>query len=519
MIHIKKLIRLACISSIMTLAVNNTQAQFCGGMGTIQNPFIICNPQQLDSVRFFLDSNFILANDIDLEQYINDNYPLDGWLPIGDDNTSFTGTLNGAGHKITGLWIDRSTKVYVGLFGYTYNRAIIDSLGVEIDNLKGGIIGESSVGGLIGEATTGTTIKNCYVIGNVNGAGYGGIGGLVGFAGRTTIKNCYATGNISGDDAVGGLVGTAGGTSSIIQSYATGNVNGKTEIGGLVVETSATVNIEDCYATGNVSGTNIVGGLVGVQFNPLTNCYAIGYVTGTGSSVGGLVGQNSGLITNCFFDSTTTKQKKGIGNVVGSGSGIVTALSTAEMFQDTAFINTGWDFTVGTGVWKICKGVNYPNLQWQDIHCNYTVTFIGENVNISPQNVEEGNLVIRPEDPIKEGYDFVGWFTDSGTFANEWDFATYIITSDTTLFAKWIEITSITEIENIKVKIYPNPVKDVLYIGLSSGEKLDYSICDILGQVVTFGTLKGDATINVETLANGLYFLKIAGKTVKIIKN
>jgi len=70
---------------------------------------------------------------------------------------------------------------------------------------------------------------------------------------------------------------------------------------------------------------------------------------------------------------------------------------------------------------------------------HYTVIFVGEGVVIEQQSITHGNYAIAPENPEREGYGFGGWFTDKGTFANEWDFKTDIVMQDTTLYAKWEE--------------------------------------------------------------------------------
>ena len=72
---------------------------------------------------------------------------------------------------------------------------------------------------------------------------------------------------------------------------------------------------------------------------------------------------------------------------------------------------------------------------------HYTITFAGEGVGIEPQSVIHGNYATVPENPKREGFGFIGWFTDNGTFANKWDFKTDIVTQDTTLYAKWEENT------------------------------------------------------------------------------
>ncbi len=69
----------------------------------------------------------------------------------------------------------------------------------------------------------------------------------------------------------------------------------------------------------------------------------------------------------------------------------------------------------------------------------YTFTFDLNYYGVSPstitQNIEEGNSAVRIEDPLRTGYDFSGWYTDSdGTSA--YDFAT-AVTANTTIYAGW----------------------------------------------------------------------------------
>lgn len=49
-----------------------------------------------------------------------------------------------------------------------------------------------------------------------------------------------------------------------------------------------------------------------------------------------------------------------------------------------------------------------------------------------------GGLVIKPDDPEKEGYKFAGWYKEK-EYITEWDFETDTVNSDITLYAKWIK--------------------------------------------------------------------------------
>ena len=88
-------------------------APFYGGTGTALDPYQICDAAQLDLMRYFLNKHFILNNDIDLTDYLKSGgagytkWGTNGWKPIGTSTTPFTGTLNGQGFVVKGLWIDR----------------------------------------------------------------------------------------------------------------------------------------------------------------------------------------------------------------------------------------------------------------------------------------------------------------------------------------------------------------------------------------------------------------------------
>lgn len=308
-----------------------------------------------------------------------------GWSPIGigvideDPANPFTGTYDGGGYTISGLFIDRYTTDYIDLFGLVSDSAVIKNInlvGVDITGFYfvGGLVGHNNggtitgcfaggdvegvhiVGGLVGYNNKKSgTIKSCYVEGNVYGKN--NIGGLVGINEDGTVENCYVTGNVThtgGPGYFGGLVGiNAGGT--INKCYAKGDVDGTEFVGGLVGSNWG--SIENSYATGTVTGTHYVGGLAGDNgwennspfiTGSITNSYATGLVSGN-SNVGGLVGiHGKGTITNSFYDTQTTGQND-------NGKGI--PKTTSEMKTLNSFTTAGWNISGVDG--------SYPVLSWQ----------------------------------------------------------------------------------------------------------------------------------------------------------
>lgn len=93
----------------------------------------------------------------------------------------------------------------------------------------------------------------------------------------------------------------------------------------------------------------------------------------------------------------------------------------------------------------------------------YEVTFDlqGHGQQIAPVTVEEGNKLSKPNAPAEEGYLFEGWYQEAAC-ATPWNFDTDVITSDTTLYAKWnmqgITINDITKDESYTERIDLNSV-------------------------------------------------------------
>lgn len=75
------------------------------------------------------------------------------------------------------------------------------------------------------------------------------------------------------------------------------------------------------------------------------------------------------------------------------------------------------------------------------------VTFDGNGSDLAVQmtDVVLGTLVSAPIVPLREGYEFGGWWKDS-MMTVPWDFQSDRITSDLTLFAKWIKAYRVGEV-------------------------------------------------------------------------
>ena len=78
------------------------------------------------------------------------------------------------------------------------------------------------------------------------------------------------------------------------------------------------------------------------------------------------------------------------------------------------------------------------------------------------------------------------------------------------------------ELNNVAYEVYPNPTADQFTIDASQAVYGNYSIQDAQGKLVKEGMMNGvSTTVDLNQVARGIYFLRIADKTesIRIIKN
>lgn len=216
------------------------------------------------------------------------------FTPIGI-NSSFKGTFDGNGHKISNLYVDRADKA--GLFASVYG-ASIQNLTVE-----GTVVGSSSngsdptgVGGIVGYSTSQILIENC--VSNVNvSSRCENTGGICGYVNDvdSVIRNCVNIGEIkSNSDKTGGISGNPG----IVYNCANfGAVSGKSNVAGIAGNTEKDVSL--CYNAGAISASD-----------GASSAAAIANVAGT----------DTGFYCYCYFkEGTADAAFKG----TSAGSGII----------------------------------------------------------------------------------------------------------------------------------------------------------------------------------------------------
>ena len=369
---------IVCLASVpltdsedVVAQTGDTTGIFASGSGTMEDPFIIENVEQLGAFRDSVnEGNTYHTKYVEIALGTEQLILPSGWTPIGNSSRVseiaegtpyFGGVFNGNGCCIVGLSnagyvpenSDEGEYLY-GLFGFTYG-ATIYNLSLEEVNISpiDGYIGDS-IGGLVGYGLGILNVFNVSVSGIIEGAD--GVAGVVGrFYGtdlsiescqnhasvtstadnskaggmtsivstniqNTVLTECENYGAISSYNA-GGLIGYNGGSSSNLNIYKSvnhGDVSGiRTNgtnggySGGAVgydaTKDTGTIFIQSFLNTGTITGTNAAGGTIGICQTYSTIEMANNSGSITGQNAGGIVGYN-GAVSKIMDCSITGEQ-------------------------------------------------------------------------------------------------------------------------------------------------------------------------------------------------------------------
>ncbi|MBW6516390.1 MAG: T9SS type A sorting domain-containing protein [Candidatus Cloacimonetes bacterium] len=264
------IIMVVLIGLLVILSVNLSYAQFAGGDGSEENPYLVESAEHLNEVRNYPKDHFRQITDIDLGDFAQG----EGWETIKE----FFGTYYGSGYSITNLKIHRTTTDNVGLFG-SANEATIG--GIKLIDVE--IYGRDNVGSLLGWNEN-SNIELNYVSGFIHGRS--NTGGLVGYQNNGLLIESSSTSHVEGAQNIGGIVGSLN-YGEVKNCFALGTIHGERYIGGLIGSYAANGIVFNSYAAGRVSGERDTGGLIGYGNGTAVNSYWDMEITGQRRSAGG----------------------------------------------------------------------------------------------------------------------------------------------------------------------------------------------------------------------------------------
>ena len=309
-----------------------------------------------------------------------------------------------------------------------------------------------SIAGLFGATDAFSVIENVHVeSGYVQNALYGG--GIVGKGNTTTvISNCSNGADISGD-YVGGIIGYSGG--NVNRCCNSGYIKGNIAGGG--ISGTLTSGISECYNTGRVVAySNANGGIIGTSVREVTivNCYNMGRVYGTAQHAGGIGGSLlKGLVKNCYNAGDLSGSQGTVGGIIGS--------SFNGTVDNIYYLNT----CGGDGL-----GEALTDIEMRD---EAFVTVLNKDTDVWGYD----------ENYLNEGYP--------------------ILESS---------ILSTTETPEMRMSVYPNPVKDVLTLRFYDGnEPVSITLYDLAGRLVEIKCNRMES-IDMSAMPAGVYMLRVTMK-------
>lgn len=322
----------------------------------------------------------VLTEDIDLGDH--------HWEPIGSGSNLYAGTFDGAGHKITGLHVEKDNN-YAGLFGAakgtSSQHAVIQNLTVA------GTVSSSYgfLGGIVGNGEY-VDVVNCHNEANVTLTANSVrtyVGGIAGQIENGSVTECSNHGTVTGDMAekIGGIAGYNY-WSQVSACYNTGVVTGRQNVGGVIGHAGG--DVSDIYNTGAVTGASgNVGGLAAYVTADVEKGYTTGVVTG-GKAAFGSLSSYSGSAKEIYYLDTLPQDDH------------AEAQSSVQLAERTETLNGGRE----PAVWKTAAGVNdgYPILAWQKVEASGDPIVLEpvqnvkweafEETYVDPESQEEGTM-------------------------------------------------------------------------------------------------------------------------------
>lgn len=261
------------------------------GTGTSNDPYIITNQSELQSISNDLSAYYVLGNDIDLSGVT--------WTPIGSSSnpvvTGFHGNLDGYNHTISNLYLNGTGTDYIGLFS-------VITAGAQIKNIMFTdctVLGNSNIGLVFGGCVMASGVDTQAIISNVDSENCTVIGSSANVGGIAGISRTYADIAYVNCDVSNGTV----------ESTSSNIVGG---IAGYGAHTNSSAAFEGCIATSCIiesTSSNSVGGIAGYGANTNSSAAFAGCtaemctVYAKSNYAGGICGRiyagNTGTFTDC----------------------------------------------------------------------------------------------------------------------------------------------------------------------------------------------------------------------------
>lgn len=430
-----------------------------------------------------------LTKDIVVNKNVLKNDTLNGsgdefisWLPIN----KFSGSFDGAGHSISGLYFNGESGGDVGLFASLLGWDEGDV--VTIENLS---------------------VEDSYFNASVN---IGAIVGAVRYPTNAIIKNCHSSSYLRGREKIG-MVGLDQGYNLIIEdSHNEGVMMVDTSrlifsdryVGGMIGEVSGGKNVfvVNSYSVADIFPEkmcegSLVGGLSYRNRLTVVNSYGLdSYAKKNAKESRPLLGCIYNGSSANFYNAFAERSEKGIGENGFRGESPITYVD-AEYFSNGMvatllhnYVSHGyygsiWGQNPGVDSYPVFSGSISSNVTLSDLELH---TFTGDTVSYFDK-YREGIVTALPV-PIQKDEVFKGWYVDFNFSGDKVAYIPEDAKGKQTFYAKWehypLLVNGCYEITNAKE----------LYFFVEIADSLNKPIC---------GKLTADIVVNKNVLVNGKF--------------
>jgi len=291
---------------------------------------------ELAKTNNFAGMTVKLANDITVNEGDARDWaikaPLYSWTSIGTSSKPFTGTFDGQGCTISGLYMNSGARRNA-MFAMT-NNATIKNFKLMNSYFRSTTTGNADIGSIIG-TMQGGLLESVYTDAIVVGSGVR-IGGLVATAYTassevSTIKNCWFAGNVITENAVadevGGILGASSGIAVISNCLNTGTINTSA-----FKCTRKTSNVEHGISAGGIIGR------IGHQ-TTIDGCLNVGIVKAHADD------KSYGPIAGNVWNSTNAKKSE-----IKNTYAIPCTASDATVYGDAKLLATTYTIVEGSAI-------------------------------------------------------------------------------------------------------------------------------------------------------------------------
>ncbi|MDL2222399.1 InlB B-repeat-containing protein [Parabacteroides sp. OttesenSCG-928-N08] len=367
-----------------------------------------------------------------------------------------------------------------GLVGYSAVNLTIKSC-LNSGKIETETTFSSYVGGLVGHINKGCLLTDSYSVATISATVQTFAGGLVGTINSNgedaKVSNCFAAGSIDGIWATspGGIVGwIIGGTQEQPVSIS-GNVVMLSNMTGRIrhrivnqAEDSYELSGNYAYVSNWPAGASNDERLNGDDW---TGYMGDAPVAGWDQSKSWAVDPTNRLlprlialkernidVANMLLDGTVNYESNG-----GSKIADLKVILGFPMVEPSTPTRAGYRF-LGWYASQEMDGdrwdFNDPITQSITLYAKWmklwNVTFDAQGgSHVESQVIDDGTAAVKPADPVRAGYGFLGWFSSPDGEGTAWDF-NRPITQSITLYARWMSSIegSFTTVDQIPTQVY-----------------------------------------------------------------